>query len=49
MTQGVILNERYRLLTEVGAGKMAIVYRAEDTRRGVPVAVKVLRQEYELS
>jgi len=46
MTKEVILNKRYRLLAEVGAGKMAVVFRGEDTWRGVPVAVKVLRQAY---
>ncbi len=46
MTEEIILNKRYRLLTEIGAGGMAIVFRAEDTWRGVPVAVKVLRQSY---
>ena len=46
MAEEVILNKRYRLLTEIGAGKMAAVFRGEDTWRGVPVAVKVLRQTY---
>ena len=46
MAQEIILNKRYRLVTEIGAGKMAVVFRGEDTWRGVPVAVKVLRQDY---
>ena len=46
MAEEIILNKRYRLLTEIGAGKMAIVFRGEDTWRGVPVAVKVLRRAY---
>lgn len=46
MTEEIILNKRYRLLAEIGAGRMAVVFRAEDTWRGVPVAVKVLRQSY---
>jgi serine/threonine-protein kinase len=46
MAEQVILNKRYRLLTEIGAGKMAVVFRGEDAWRGVPVAVKVLRQVY---
>jgi hypothetical protein len=46
MTEEVILNKRYRLLTEIGAGRMAVVFRGEDTWRGVPVAVKMLRQAY---
>ncbi len=44
MAEEIILNKRYRLLTEIGAGKMAVVFRGQDTWRGVPVAVKVLRQ-----
>ena len=46
MAEKIILNKRYRLLTEIGAGKMAVVFRGEDTWRGVPVAVKVLRRAY---
>jgi len=46
MAEKIILNKRYRLLTEIGAGKMAVVFRGEDTWRGVPVAVKVLRRVY---
>ena len=46
MAEEVILNKRYRLLTEIGAGKMAVVFRGEDTWRGRPVAVKVLRRTY---
>jgi hypothetical protein len=46
MAEKTILNKRYRLLTEIGAGGMAVVFRGEDTWRGVPVAVKVLRQAY---
>jgi serine/threonine-protein kinase len=39
------LGSRYRLLRELGSGGMATVYLAEDTERGEPVAVKVLRRE----
>jgi tRNA A-37 threonylcarbamoyl transferase component Bud32 len=46
MAEKIILNKRYRLLNEVGAGRMAIVFRGEDTWRGVPVAIKLLRQTY---
>ena len=46
MTEKVILNKRYRLLAEIGAGEMAVVFKGEDTWRGVPVMVKVLRQTY---
>lgn len=46
MVEQVILSRRYRLLAEIGVGRMAVVYRGEDTWRGIPVAVKVLRQVY---
>ncbi len=46
MTEGIILNKRYRLLAEIGAGEMAVVFRGEDAWRGVPVAIKVLRPSY---
>jgi len=46
MAEQIILNKRYRLLTEIGAGRTAVVFRAEDTWRGVPVAIKVLRRAY---
>jgi hypothetical protein len=46
MAEEVILNKRYRLVTEIGAGQMAVVFRGEDTWQGTSVAVKVLRQTY---
>jgi serine/threonine-protein kinase len=36
---------RYLLIREIGRGGMATVYLAEDTERGGPVAIKVLRRE----
>src|SRR5215210_3532410 len=39
------LAPRYVIRRELGAGGMAVVYLAEDSRHGRPVAVKVLRPE----
>ena len=39
------LAPRYLVQRELGAGGMAVVYLADDTRHGRPVAVKVMRSE----
>ena len=41
-----ILNNRYRLGELLGAGGMALVYRAHDTLLDRPVAIKMLREPY---
>ena len=42
---GRTLSGQYRVLSRIGEGGMAVVYRAEDTRRGIPVAIKVLKPD----
>lgn len=43
MVENPILNERYRLVEQIGAGGMAVIYKAQDMELGRMVAVKVLR------
>jgi len=39
---GILLNDRYRIQSEIGRGGMGTVYRAEDQLLERPVAVKVV-------
>ncbi|RCW51418.1 MULTISPECIES: Stk1 family PASTA domain-containing Ser/Thr kinase [unclassified Halanaerobium] len=44
--QGKIINERYKIIEEIGKGGMAIVYSAHDTLLDRKVAIKMLRPEH---
>ncbi len=41
-----LLNQRYKIISQIGAGGMALVLKAQDMSLGRPVAVKVLRETY---
>jgi serine/threonine protein kinase len=43
MAENPILNERYRLIEQIGSGGMAVIYKAQDLDLNRIVAVKVLR------
>ncbi len=43
MAENPILNDRYRLIEQIGAGGMAVIYRGQDMELGRLVSVKILR------
>jgi serine/threonine-protein kinase len=44
MTADPLLNKRYKLISPIGAGGMAVVHKAQDLSLGRLVAVKILRE-----
>lgn len=46
MKDGIFLGNRYQVLSKVGAGGMADVYKGKDTMLNRYVAIKVLKKEY---
>ena len=43
---GIVLGKRYEVLSKIGAGGMADVYKGKDTMLNRYVAIKVLKKEY---
>ena len=43
---GIFLGKRYEVLSKIGAGGMADVYKGKDTKLNRFVAIKVLKKEY---
>ena len=44
--QGLILDNRYKIISKIGVGGMADVFNGEDTLLGRPVAVKILHSNF---
>ena len=49
LKEGVILGERYEIISRIGSGGMADVYKAKDHKLNRMVAVKVLKPEFRRS
>ena len=46
LKEGIVLGERYQIISRVGSGGMADVYKAKDQKLDRLVAVKVLKPEF---
>ena len=46
LREGIIIGERYEIISRVGSGGMADVYKAMDHKLNRLVAVKVLKAEF---
>ncbi|MBQ4481713.1 MAG: PASTA domain-containing protein [Lachnospiraceae bacterium] len=46
ISEGIVLAERYEILSRIGTGGMSDVYKAQDMKLSRFVAIKVLKQEY---
>ncbi|MCR5410445.1 MAG: PASTA domain-containing protein [Lachnospiraceae bacterium] len=46
VNEGIILADRYEIMSRIGTGGMSDVYKAQDTKLSRYVAIKVLKQEY---
>lgn len=44
--QGLILDNRYKIISKIGVGGMADVFKGEDTLLGRPVSVKILHSNF---
>ena len=46
LKEGIILSERYEVISRIGSGGMADVYKAQNHKLNRLVAVKVLKPEF---
>ena len=46
LKEGIVLGERYEIISRIGAGGMADVYKAQDHKLNRLVAVKVMKAEF---